>query len=347
MEPNAWDRQATLLMQKRPRGTSGPLKGRARPGEGQKHFNKGIGRAQSRHGSAGGGRRDQTHRRVSAQTPLKNSQLKGELKDAVGSEGTKRRKLGEEQGLSVLDAKQQPKLALKPKSSPFIEKIYSTQQPSAQTPTVRFADAGLLPYLQSASEMLECKPSLKPSQTRLEPTKGILSQPQTSELSQPIRQNIIGADRGTADVHSRDYKERINGNIERPPRSKRKPTSSTSRPHEESSQCFPNPNSQRPVVNPSPPLNPPNPSTSLRTQDLHPTSFHEIEGLFRSEVRRRCLSYIMAETKKDGQYRIEISLNAFRVAFFEDSNLSVATGMACLAALRSIDEKLTQALILN
>jgi hypothetical protein len=74
------------------------------------------------------------------------------------------------------------------------------------------------------------------------------------------------------------------------------------------------------------------------------TSFNGLEELLKKEVERRGISYCLTETKKDGQYRIEVSLNSFKVAYSEDSNLILAKGMACLGALKSIDERITQAL---
>lgn len=77
------------------------------------------------------------------------------------------------------------------------------------------------------------------------------------------------------------------------------------------------------------------------------TNFSGIEQLFKKEVEKRGICYILTETKKDGQYRIEVSLNALKVAFSEDANLALAKGMACLNALKSIDERITQHLIIN
>jgi hypothetical protein len=89
---------------------------------------------------------------------------------------------------------------------------------------------------------------------------------------------------------------------------------------------------------------------SLKTP-LSPASklvnFSDLESLFKKVVESRGICYCLTETKKEGQYRIEVALNSLRVAYVEDSNLSLAKGMACLTALKSIDERLTQSLMLN
>jgi hypothetical protein len=77
------------------------------------------------------------------------------------------------------------------------------------------------------------------------------------------------------------------------------------------------------------------------------SNFSCLDQLLKQEATRRGIGYCLAETFKGGRHRVEISLNGFKVSTAEDSNLSLAKGIACLNALKSIDERLTQRLSLN
>jgi hypothetical protein len=77
------------------------------------------------------------------------------------------------------------------------------------------------------------------------------------------------------------------------------------------------------------------------------SNFSCLDHLLKQEATKRGIGYCLAETFKGGRHRIEVSLNGFKVSTAEDSNLSLAKGIACLSALKSIDERLTQRLSLN